>query len=170
MTNEWIGIEDRKEEHLGFTYIIIHKETKKYYIGKKQFYKAIRRKPLKGQKRIRKDRIESDWETYWGSSNKFNEYVKQEGTDKFERKIIGLYTCKYDLALSELKSQMFFDVLNDKNSFNEIINVRLRKRKTGTQGLKNAKDRGIIPEALFKEILEVYNENKDTTEIQQDKV
>lgn len=34
-----------------------------------------------------------------------------------------------------------------------------RGSKTGTQGLKGAKERGVIPELLFKEILEVYNKN-----------
>lgn len=34
-----------------------------------------------------------------------------------------------------------------------------RGSKTGTQGLKDSKERSIIPEDLFKELIEVYNDN-----------
>lgn len=37
-----------------------------------------------------------------------------------------------------------------------------RGSKTGTQGLSNAKERGIIPAELFKEIFEHINNNKNT--------
>lgn len=125
----WIGIEERKPEHIGFVYIILHKETGKYYIGKKQLISNKSRKPLKGNKNKRHYQIESNWEDYWGSSNKFQEYVKQEGKDKFIRIIIGFHNSKFELSYAELYHQIRKQVLFDPLSFNEIINVRLRKMK-----------------------------------------
>lgn len=126
---KWIGIEKRKPEHLGFIYCITHKESGKYYCGKKQLISNKTRKPLKGNKNKRHYQTESDWKDYWGSSNKFLEFVEQEGKDKFERRIVKFCNSKFDLSYDELIYQLECDVLNDKKSYNEIINVRLRKRK-----------------------------------------
>jgi len=128
-SSSWLGIENRQEDDIGFVYMIKHGQSGKYYIGKKGFYRAVRRKPLKGQKRIRKDKVESDWESYWGSSKKFLEYAEQEGKDKFDRIIMRFCKTKSELSYEELKAQIKHDVLNDPLSFNGIINVRLNRTK-----------------------------------------
>ena len=115
------------KDRLGFVYYIEHIETGKYYIGKKQFWKAIRRKPLKGQKRVRKDIVASDWKTYWGSSKPFTEYIKTEGEDKFIRTILSIHEHKSGLSYEELIQQIKHDVLRDSQSYNGIINVRLSR-------------------------------------------
>lgn len=126
---KWINQPSKIDDFEGFVYVIQHKETCKYYIGKKSFWKSIRRKPLKGHKRVRLDRIESDWKNYWGSSKKFVEYVKKEGKNKFNRHILCLCKTKSEMSYRELLKQIDYNVLNDPYSYNGIINVRLNKTK-----------------------------------------
>ena len=116
---------------MGFVYKIINTDTNQYYIGKKIFTNAIRRKPLKGMKRVRKDRRESNWEEYYGSCNKLLDDIERLGKHKFERRILRFCNSKFELAYWELKAQIEHDVLFDENSYNEILNVRLRRVKDG---------------------------------------
>jgi len=125
----WVGVPVLVEDYEGFVYKITHVESGKYYIGKKSFWKKIRRKPLKGYRRVRKAVVSSDWEKYWGSSKKFTEYVELEGEDKFSRKILRLCGTKSECSYQELLCQIEFDVLNDDKSFNGILNVRLRRTR-----------------------------------------
>lgn len=125
--SDWIGVPDDYSGYVGFVYLISHKETGCYYIGKKQFWKRVRRKPLKGKKRVRICQVESDWRDYWGSSEKLLDAVKEEGKDAFAREIIRLCKSKHELAYEELMCQTANNVLEDPLSFNGIINVRLSK-------------------------------------------
>ena len=126
---KWRNIPEDISEYQGFVYQIRHKETGRYYIGRKYFWNKKTLPPLKGRKNKRHFRVESDWKTYWGSSKKFLEYVKQEGKRNFERAILKCCFTKWDCAYDELIFQLESNVLFDEKAFNEIINVRLRKRK-----------------------------------------
>jgi hypothetical protein len=125
--SDWIGVPDNIEDYLGFIYVITHVESGAYYIGKKQTTRKLRRKPLKGQKRVRICHVESDWKTYWGSSKTLLEAVEKHGEDAFERRIVRLCKSKFELSYEELKLQMQYNVLDDPLSFNGILNVRLSK-------------------------------------------
>lgn len=74
-------------------------------------------------------KIESDWKEYWGSSDKFKEYVEKEGKEVFQRCVTRLCETKSELSYQELLKQIEYDVLNDSNSFNGILNVRLNRTK-----------------------------------------
>jgi len=124
---KWENVPNNIEDHLGFVYLITNLKNDKRYIGKKQFWKQIRRKPLKGKKRVRLDRVESDWNNYYGSSNKLLADIELYGKAFFKREILTCYDSKFDLAYGELEAQMCADVLYSKEYYNEIINVRLRK-------------------------------------------
>ncbi len=114
---------------LAFVYKISHLNGPEYYIGKCTFWKQLKRPPLKGKKRIRKDLVPSKWKKYWGSSDKFNEFVEKQGEQNFKREILSLHKSKSSVAYEELMQQIKHDVLRDPNSFNGIINVRLSKIK-----------------------------------------
>ena len=47
------------DESVGFIYKVTSKKDKKFYYGIKKFKKRIRRKPLKGKKRVRIDAVGS---------------------------------------------------------------------------------------------------------------
>ena len=97
------------------------------YIGKKFFWKRIRRKPLKGKKRVRIDRVESDWKDYYGSSRELLEDIDKVGKQNIRRTILHCHKSKWACAYYELDEQMYHKVLFDEKYYNGIVNVRLKK-------------------------------------------
>jgi hypothetical protein len=111
----------------GFIYEITNKVTGKFYIGKKQCLRKIKRKPLKGKTRNRIDHVESDWKEYSGSSNDLQEDIKKYGKENFIFNILKLCNSKWELSYFEAKEQMLRDVLLIENSYNGILNLRIGK-------------------------------------------
>lgn len=116
---------------IGFVYCITNLQSNKKYIGKKLFhfsktkYKVIKQK--NGIKRRRKIRgkVESDWQTYYGSSKLLQADVTNLGAENFRRDI--LYLCKSKAEASYLEAREQFDrhVLESDDYYNGIINVRV---------------------------------------------
>ena len=117
------------EDWQGFVYEVRHKKTGQYYIGKKFFWSKKTRPPLKGRKNKRHYRVESDWKTYCTSSPKVKEIINKEGVSAFKWIITRLCKDKFDCAYYELEEQVNQRALFDPLCLNEVINVRLRKRK-----------------------------------------
>lgn len=125
------------KENAGFVYKITNLKTNQYYIGKKLFTSARTRelakrdkegKVLKGEKKKKiKDRVESDWKSYWGSSQNLQFDLQKYGYENFKREIIQLAPTKGTLSYFELQHQMAHDVLRDPLSYNGIVNVRLSR-------------------------------------------
>lgn len=115
------------DDVFGFIYEITNKVTGKFYIGKKQCSRKIRRKPLKGKTRNRIDHKESDWKIYSGSSNDLQEDIKKYGKENFTHKILRTCNSKWELSYFEAKEQMSRDVLLIENSYNGILNLRIGK-------------------------------------------
>jgi hypothetical protein len=130
------------EETFGFIYEIANNVTGKKYIGKKQCFSRIKRKPLKGKKRNRIDSKESDWKSYTSSSNDLNEEIKKYGKDKFTFKILRTCDSKWALAYFEIKEQIEKDVLFRDDYHNGIINCRIGKAPK--QELEKYKSKQII--------------------------
>jgi hypothetical protein len=128
-TGHWLLNESVEitEETFGFIYEITNTITNKKYIGKKQCFSRIKRKPLKGKKRNRIDSKESDWKSYTSSSNDLNEEIKKYGKDKFVFKILRTCDSKWALAYFEIKEQIDKEVLFKDEYFNGIINCRIGK-------------------------------------------
>ena len=105
------------EDYFGFVYIITNLETNKKYIGKKFFHHTKKLPPLKGMKRKRTVVKESDWKTYYGSSNILKEELNQHGKDKFKREIIKLCTNKKELTYWETKLQFAYGVLEKPDEY-----------------------------------------------------
>jgi hypothetical protein len=115
------------DNFFGFIYEITNNVTGKFYIGKKQCLRKIKRKPLKGKTRNRIDHKESDWKTYTGSSNDLLEDIKKYGKENFNFKILKICNSKWELSYFEAKEQMARDVLLIENSYNGILNLRIGK-------------------------------------------
>ena len=120
--SDWINSPENIEDYQGFVYILEYNGLK--YIGKKNFWKVVRYPPLKGKKRVRLKQKETDWATYFGSSERFLEHIKGD-EDKVKRTIIRLCKTKWEMSYYELKEQLDKDVLYDDSYMNNIINVRL---------------------------------------------
>ena len=89
-------------DHHGFIYKIVNTNDNTYYFGKKVFWNSIKRKPLKGTKRVRKDTRESKWKTYT-SSGSFKELIEENGMDDYTFEIVALCDSKNDLNVCEIE-------------------------------------------------------------------
>jgi hypothetical protein len=122
----------------GFIYKIQHKESKRYYIGKKVLQNNITKKLTKKQLADQSGRgrkptteviqKESNWKNYWGSSKDFLEYIKQEGEDKFERKILYVVPTKKLLTYYEIKAQMENNCLENPLCYCDNINGKFFRK------------------------------------------
>lgn len=113
------------ENTFGFIYEITNVLENKIYIGKKQCFSKIKRKPLKGKTRCRRDIKESNWKFYTSSSNDLNNDITRLGKENFTFKILKACSCKWELAYYEIKEQIDRNVLFKTEYYNGIINVRI---------------------------------------------
>ena len=122
-------VHDLPETCEGFVYLITNLTNDKKYVGKKLARFKVTKHPLKGKKNKRRSTKESDWRTYWGSSDWLIEDVKELGEDQFTREI--LYYCQSRGMLSYLEAKEQFDreVLLTDEYYNGIINVRVGSSK-----------------------------------------
>lgn len=111
----------------GFIYEITNNLHHKKYIGKKQCYMRIKRKPLKGKKRNRITKTESSWKSYTSSSKELNEDILKYGKENFTFVIVEWCNSKFELGYKEIKRQILQDVLLKEEYYNGIINCRLGK-------------------------------------------
>ena len=119
-------IEEIEPEYVGFVYRITNLVTNRTYIGKK-LSKFSRSKKLKGMKKKKRFKVESDWKTYYGSNQELIDDVEKHGPDKFKRDIIRLCKSKAECSYYEAREQFLLDVLLNEEYYNAWISVRLRK-------------------------------------------
>jgi len=114
------------EDNIGYVYEIENIETGKSYIGKKLFRFTKTTRTKKKKKRVV---TESDWQSYWGSSDSLLEHVREVGEDKFKRTIVRLCKTKTELGYHELRMQMVNDVLLKPDKyFNNYIGYRAHRK------------------------------------------
>ena len=128
------SVEELPEDCVGYVYIITNNVSGRKYIGKKLAKFKTTKPPLKGKKNKRRGYKESDWRTYYGSSDRLNADVAALGEGKFTREI--LYLCKGRGEMSYIEAREQFDrrVLETDDYYNGIINVRVG----GSDKLKKA--------------------------------
>ena len=127
--NTWKNAPEDISKYQGYVYIITEIDTGMLYIGKKNFWKKIKRKPLKGKKRRRISIVESDWKTY-NSSNKILQEKIELDPSNYEKNIIELCSSKQDMAIYETAHQIKAYLNGEWGQyFNEVINIRVRVRK-----------------------------------------
>lgn len=133
-------VNELPEDCVGFVYLITNTESGRKYIGKKlakfskTTYKVVKLKNGNKKKKKIRGKVESDWQTYYGSNIELNQDVGKLGTDKFTREI--LYYCKSKAETSYIEAREQFDrkVLESKDYYNGHIQVRVH----GSHILKNS--------------------------------
>lgn len=124
-------VEELPEDCVGFVYLITNLTNDKKYIGKKlakfskTTYKTVKLKNgNKKRKRIR-SKIDSDWQTYYGSSPNLTEDINKLGKDNFKREI--LYYCKSKAECSYIEAKLQFEcrVLESDDYYNNNIQIRV---------------------------------------------
>jgi hypothetical protein len=125
------SVETLPEDCVGFVYIITNLTNQRKYIGKKlakfskTTYKTVKLKNgTKKKKRIR-SKIDSDWQTYWGSSPELLRDVEQLGTENFTREILYYCHSKAECSYVEAREQFSRRVLESTDYYNGIINCRI---------------------------------------------
>jgi len=114
------------EDYVGFVYLVIFDNGKKY-IGKKKFWSKVTRPPLKGKKRKRRSLKESDWKTYCGSSETVKKLIEENGLDSVKREILHLCKGAGELSYMEMVEQVERKVLLRDDYYNGIIQCRINQ-------------------------------------------
>lgn len=113
---------------IGFVYRITRLGTGRAYIGQKRLSKARTRKPLKGKKRKRRDRVKSDWETYFGSCKELLDEVAELGAVNFRREVLFFCYSKAEMNYVELREQILHEALIYPDKFyNSYIGTRIHR-------------------------------------------
>ena len=118
-------VEELPEKVVGFVYLITNLTNDKKYIGKKLAQFKRTKPPLKGRKNKRRSSVESDWRTYYGSSDDLNEDVEKLGTENFKREILYYCYSKSELSYVEAREQFKYKVLESDDWYNGHIRVRV---------------------------------------------
>jgi len=100
----------------GFVYVITTPEGQKY-IGRKYFW-SIR----KARGKSRRQRSESDWKAYYGSSDLLKAKIKDSDKSLFRREIISLHSTKGRVNYEEVREQFAHGVLENEAYLNDNIN------------------------------------------------
>ena len=117
--------EDKIEKYIGYVYLITNKLTGRKYIGKKLFWFSKTR-TIKGKKK--KEKVLSDWTTYWSSSEELKKDVKELGEENFTREILHLCLFKGTLSYLELREQMDARVLEKQDEwYNGFVGGRINR-------------------------------------------
>jgi hypothetical protein len=126
-------ITELPEECVGFVYIITNLESGRKYIGKKlaKFsktkYRIVKLKNgTKKRKRI-KEKIDSDWQTYYGSSDALLADIEQLGTERFKREILYYCYSKAECSYVEAREQFRHRVLESDEYYNGHIRIRVHQ-------------------------------------------
>jgi len=112
------------ENAYGYVYLITNLKTGKQYIGKKLFW-FKKTKVIKGKRK--RTKVESDWRTYWSSSDDVKSDVALLGQDLFRREILHICRNKGSCNYLEAKEQMIRGVLESDNYYNSQIQCRVHR-------------------------------------------
>ena len=109
----------------GFVYLITNLANDKKYIGKKLLWFSKQR-IIKGKKK--RTKVESDWRTYWSSSEDVKADVAELGEGNFRRDILHFCLNKGSTSYLEAKEQFLNEVLEKPDQwYNGQIQCRIHR-------------------------------------------
>lgn len=124
-------VEHLPEECVGFVYLITNTTNNRKYIGKKlakfskTTYKTVTTKSgIKKKKKIRQ-KIDSDWREYYGSSQLLSADILLIGKEHFTREILFFCKSKAECSYVEAREQFLNKVLESDDWYNGHIQVRV---------------------------------------------
>ena len=136
-------VETLPDDCVGFVYIIKNLITGRQYIGKKlakfsrTTYRTVKLKNGTKRKKKIRSKIDSDWQSYYGSNTELNADVEKLGVDNFTREILYYCSSKAECSYIEARTQFERKVLESDNYYNGQIACRIHgshiKNKIDTQ-------------------------------------
>jgi len=124
-------IETLPEDCVGFVYVITNKLTGRRYIGKKlakfskTTYRTVKLKNGNKKKKKIRGKIESDWQTYYGSNDQLNRDIQALGAGNFTREILYYCRSKAECSYIEAREQFNHRVLESDDWYNGQIVCRI---------------------------------------------
>ena len=124
-------VEILPEDCVGFVYLITNKSTGRQYIGKKlakfsrTTYRVVKLKNGKKKRKKIKGKIESDWQTYYGSNIELNQDIERLGAGNFTREILYYCRSKAECSYIEAREQFQRKLLETNDYYNGQISVRV---------------------------------------------
>ena len=128
-----VVVESLPDDCVGFVYLITNLTNNRKYVGKKlskfskTTYRVVKLKNGTKKRKKIKSQIESDWQTYYGSSVELLADIAQLGTDKFKREILHYCNAKAVCSYIEAKEQFDRKVLESTDYYNGIISLKVHK-------------------------------------------
>ena len=116
----WALESEHVQPYYGMVYLLINKETKRKYIGKKFFWSKVTRS-VKGKKK--KVLVESDWKKYYGSNKELKEELANGA--EFERYVVHLCESKTECAYWEMDYQIRCEALLTEEYYNQFIGGKI---------------------------------------------
>ena len=124
-------ITELPEDCVGFVYLITNLNNNRKYVGKKlaKFsrtkYKTVTLKNGTKKKKKIRDKIDSDWQEYYGSSNELNKDIELLGKEHFRRDILFYCKTKAECSYIEAREQFARQVLESDDYYNNNIMCRI---------------------------------------------
>jgi hypothetical protein len=124
-------VESLPEDCIGFIYLITNTTSGRKYIGKKlakfskTSYKTVKLKNGTKKKKKIRSKIDSDWQTYYGSNDELNRDVESQGASNFTREILYYCNSKALCSYIEAREQFTRKVLESTEYYNGHIQVRV---------------------------------------------
>jgi hypothetical protein len=116
---------------VGFVYIIVNQINGKKYVGKKlakfakTTYKTVKLKNGNKKRKKIRSKVDSDWQTYYGSNKELQEDVTKLGAENFTREILYFCRSKAECSYIEARTQFERKVLESNDYYNGQISIRV---------------------------------------------
>ena len=124
-------VETLPEDCVGFVYLITNNLTGRKYIGKKlakfskTTYKMVKLKNGNKKRKKIRGKIDSDWQSYYGSSPELTKDIVALGEENFSREILYYCRSKSECSYIEAREQFARRVLETTDYYNGHIQVRV---------------------------------------------
>jgi hypothetical protein len=124
-------VDSLPDDCIGFVYLITNTTNGRKYIGKKlakfskTTYKTVKLKNGTKKKKKIRNKIDSDWQTYYGSNDELNRDVTSLGASNFTREILYYCNSKALCSYIEAREQFTRKVLESTEYYNGHIQVRV---------------------------------------------